>query len=41
MNKQDYIKELRVAQQHADDLDEWQQIEDQIAELDREDVDKW
>jgi len=33
MTKQDYIRELRLAQQHAADLDEWQRIEDQIAEL--------
>ena len=33
MTTQEYIEELRLAQMHADDLEQWDQLDQQIKEL--------
>jgi hypothetical protein len=36
MTCQEYIQELRIQQNHAVDLEEWQELEDRISEIENQ-----
>jgi hypothetical protein len=36
MTKQQYLEELRLQQQHAESLDQWEDLAQQIKELEKE-----